>query len=246
MIFYFSATGNCKYVAERLAGETGGGAFSITNFDFSVPVADEVVGVVSPTYFWGLPNIVAEFLEKLKISGEPYLFFVSTYGTTPGASAKMADDIIKKGGRRFDAAYSIIMPDTWTPVFDLSDKKAVRKTLALGEAETEQVISAVKERRKGFFAKRAVPKAAAAIAYSFYGNATKTSSLSVNGDCVSCGLCAKKCPAHAIEMRGGKPFWVKDKCVMCLSCLHRCPKFAIQRGAKTKKHGQYRNPNTAI
>lgn len=65
--------------------------------------------------------------------------------------------------------------------------------------------------------------------------------------CVGCGLCARKCPAHAIEMKNNRPVWVKKKCIMCLGCLHRCPAFAIQYGSgKTRKHGQYLNPHTKV
>ena len=86
------------------------------------------------------------------------------------------------------------------------------------------------------------------IGLAMYNRYTRnTANLSVTSACIGCGLCAKKCPAHAIEMKNGKPVWVKDQCVMCLGCLHRCPKFAIQYGSgKTKKHGQYRNPHTKI
>ncbi len=74
-----------------------------------------------------------------------------------------------------------------------------------------------------------------------------TSHLHVTTACIGCGLCAKKCPAHAIEMKEDKPVWMKKKCVMCLGCLHRCPRFAIQYGSGlNRKHGQYRNPHTNV
>ena len=46
-------------------------------------------------------------------------------------------------------------------------------------------------------------------------------------DCIRDGRYAFE--DEVIEMRDGKPVWVKDKCVTCLGCLHRCPKFAYHQ-----------------
>ena len=111
MILYFSATGNCKYVSSRIASATGQEAVSIVDciqrgeYSFS----DDSIGIVSPTYFWGLPSIVKEFLEKAAFNTD-YLYFVSTYGTTPGASGYAAGQAIH--GRTIDAFYSVRMADT--------------------------------------------------------------------------------------------------------------------------------------
>ena len=81
-----------------------------------------------------------------------------------------------------------------------------------------------------------------------YETERKTKNLSVNKDvCVGCGVCAKKCPVGAIQMKEGRPVWKSEECEMCLGCLHRCPKFAISYGnGKTDRHGQYKNPYTRI
>lgn len=61
MIFYFSATGNCKYAAQRIAASTGEAIHSITEcvkqqqYHFSSD--NGTVGIITPTYAWRLPSI---------------------------------------------------------------------------------------------------------------------------------------------------------------------------------------------
>ena len=132
MILYFSATGNSEYVARRIAAETGDLAVSITDCYkeqmFSFDEKCKTLGIVSPTYFWGLPVIVTEFLQRLDVSHKPdYLFFIATYGTTPGQTGRFADHILAPKGLPLSAKFSVKMPDTWTPIFDLSNKEKVRR-----------------------------------------------------------------------------------------------------------------------
>lgn len=171
MIFYFSATGNCKYAAQRIAASTGEAIHSITEcvkqHQYHFSSDNGTVGIITPTYAWGLPSIVRDILHALVLDEHPsYLWFLTTYGTTTGQTGRFANEIMRK-----------------------------------------------------------------------------TSHFKVENSCIGCGLCAKNCPVSAIEIRNKKPVWVKDRCVMCLSCLHHCPKFAIQYENRTKKHGQYTNPN---
>lgn len=69
MIIYFSATGNSQYVAERIAQATNDRTVSITScmknrqFQFEI-YEDEFLGIISPTYSWGLPEIVKEFCKN--------------------------------------------------------------------------------------------------------------------------------------------------------------------------------------
>ena len=50
--------------------------------------------------------------------------------------------------------------------------------------------------------------------------------------CISCGLCARDCPAKAIEMVDveGKqrPLFHLDRCVFCYQCAESCPRNAIK------------------
>jgi formate hydrogenlyase subunit 6/NADH:ubiquinone oxidoreductase subunit I len=50
--------------------------------------------------------------------------------------------------------------------------------------------------------------------------------------CISCGLCARDCPAKAIEMidvEGKKrPLFHLDLCIFCYQCAESCPRNAIK------------------
>ena len=110
MILYFSATGNCKYVAARLAEADGQEVLSIVDCirEKRFAFEDETIGVISPAYDWGLPSIVKEFLEQAAFRTS-YLYFAATYGTTPGAIGAMARKRSRAAHRRLlfcpDAGY---------------------------------------------------------------------------------------------------------------------------------------------
>ncbi len=250
MIVYFSATGNSKYVAERVAEALDDVAVSIEVQSPSVSLKDgEAFGIVTPTNWWELPILTREFLQKLslKYKAKPYVFIISTYGTTPGASGSDTKHILKKKGYELSASFSIKMPDNWTPIFDLSNPDEVKKQNAEAEISLEKLIGRIKAKELGNQTEHRTPYFLRPFTNAFYNQERKTKHLYVEDSCIGCGLCAKKCPVNAIEIKDKKPVWVKESCTMCLGCLHRCPKFAIQYGnGKTKQHGQYKNPNTRV
>ncbi len=254
MIFYFSATGNCKYAAECIAKAASEECISVTEIlaaeKKSVSVKKgECVGIVSPTYAWGIPSVVVDFLKTTTFTYEekPYFYFIATYGTTPAHSGYFANKYLADYAKiEFDAYYGVKMPDTWTPIFDLSDKEKVTKINSNVEPQLDEIIKNIEQRKRGDFMKNKIPHFTAPFYKPYYEKMRNTSHFTVEDTCVSCGLCAKKCPVGAIELQEGKPLWTKSKCAMCLGCLHRCPKFAIQYGKNTKRHGQYRNPHVKV
>lgn len=155
----------------------------------------------------------------------------------------MANRMMKAKGYGFDAMFDVRMPDTWTPVFDLSDEKKVREINRKADVQIQVLKEKIKNEASGKQMHLTTPYVAGVIGKWIYdSDARRTQNLSVESTCIGCGLCAKQCPVHAIGMQSERPVWVEDKCTMCLGCLHRCPKFAIQYGKNTKQHGQYRHP----
>ncbi len=250
MILYFSSTGNCKHVAERVAEALGDRAESVLTSGDSIQLKKgEYFGIITPTYFVELPTIIREFLNRLTIEaeGDNYVFVIATYGTTPGCTGTDAKKLLKSKGVAMNGAFSVKMPDNWTVWFDLSDPEKVAGQNEKAELEMDRVIERIRNKEQGNHMSLRLPYFVRFFSDIAFGFARKTKNLHLEDGCIGCGLCASKCPVKAIEMRDGKPVWVKERCALCLGCLHHCPKFAIQYGGgATRKHGQYRNPHTKI
>lgn len=251
VILYFSAEGNSRHVAERIAERVGDTAVSIERYkgDGHPRIAVEkggYLGFIAPTYCWGLPAPAVDFLKRaaFDVPGDAYVFTATTFGTTAGQTTRFAAALLREQGVETAAQYSVQMPDTWTPMFDLSDKGKVAAINARADEQIDECARMIADRTMGNRVRRAIPMFAAKLYFCFGLPACQdTSKFTVDANaCVGCGLCAKRCPVGAIQMCDGAPVWNRSECAACLRCLHSCPKFAIQRGAKTRAHGQYLHP----
>lgn len=249
MIYYFSATGNSRHVANRLAESLNESVTPVLDvLDMGITV-DERMILVYPNYCGGVPSVIREFLQKkiFQIAKDAQLILVITYGNNTGASSAIATKYFKKNtGRTFDAMYSVKMPDNWTPVFDLTNADEVAEINRKADEETTGIIRKIRMGVDGDHVNDKLGKFMELVYPGFYKSLSKTSHLHVEDACIGCGLCAKSCPVNAIEMKDGKPTWTKKNCAMCLGCLHRCPMFSIQYDDKTKNHGQYLHPDERI
>ncbi len=251
MIYYFSATGNCKHVSERLAEAIEDESISIEKSDRQIYIPDNgMLGIVTPTNWWELPVLVREFLteSEFSVGKGAYVFLVATYGTSPGFCGEDSRRLLAAKGVHQDAAFSVKMPDTWTPMFDLSDSAVVAEQNRVAEQQIDQLIERVRIRETGDHTDNRKSILLKPITDRLLNSERRTKNFVLLDTCVGCGLCSKRCPVQAIEIVDGRATWTKERCALCLRCLHHCPKFAIQYGKKMKtlEHGQYRNPYTKV
>lgn len=45
--------------------------------------------------------------------------------------------------------------------------------------------------------------------------------------CIACGVCARVCPNHAVELKAGHPHILREHCVVCGNCVEACVSRAL-------------------
>ena len=118
-ICYFTATGNCLYVARKI----GGTLLSIPQLmrQESITIEDDAVGVVCPVYNAEMPMMVRAFMEKAKIKTD-YFFFIYTYGAGFGEAFAHAKLAAEEAGLKLSYVNSIQMVDNFLPYFDMQEE----------------------------------------------------------------------------------------------------------------------------
>ncbi|MDR1159431.1 MAG: EFR1 family ferrodoxin [Syntrophomonadaceae bacterium] len=245
MIFYFTATGNSKFIAERIATGTNDSMIDIAECvkadKYSFAIKDsETLGVVLPVYFYGIPIIVAEFLENLNIplKADTFVYAVLNCGGTTANAEKFINQRMS-----VNAIFGIKTVDNYVPMYKIISGENINVRLDKAEHDIDEVIRHIKERRNGGVNnfKGVFPRLSTSILYLVYKYGRKTKEFTVNENCIGCGLCEKICPRQIIKLNKGTPVWEEERCEICFACLHRCPESAINYGKNTAKNGRYLN-----
>ena len=240
MILYFTATGNSHWIAELLAEATHDTAVSIVDclkqglIPAELSKADRV-GIVFPVHSWYAPRVLIDFLSQLRLPDCRYRYAVCTCG-----------DDVGKGMNRLaehfplDAAWSVAMPNTYVPMFDLDDEALCRKKIENARLAITSIVEDVIARKKAWN----VHEGGAAWLKTYVVNPLfvrfiiGSKGFHVDEGCISCGICSKSCPVGNIRLVDGRPVWGKH-CIHCMACLHFCPRKVIQYGKATQKKGRY-------
>ncbi len=234
MIYYFSGTGNSKWVAEQIALKTNDTAVNMVEQSLVSSVDQQTIGLVFPIYAWGAPELVLEFVKKLV--GQPlFTFGVCTCGSEAGNAMEKVSAIFP-----LNSMYSLAMPSNYVMgaavesreiiVAKIAKAKEKLKTIA-AQIVAQQAVVDVNKGKSPW-----VKSTLANLGFNRFSRSTKP--FYVTEKCTSCGLCAKNCPANTISMIDGKPHW-GEKCYQCTACINRCPVSAIEYGKETSTRGRY-------
>ncbi len=242
MIYWFSGTGNSEQIAVLLARLTNDKTVPIEKLNreggASIPVTDEVIGVVFPVYAWGAPRIVTDFVKRLIIPKDAYCYAVCTCGDDAGNSIENIKKLIP-----LSLGYSVIMPNNYLPLGDVDSAETTKKKLDEAKKTAGEIADAVNKRQSVFQVHKGknVLLKSTVINFAFNKFSMSAKPFYAEDSCTACGRCERECPVKNIRLSNGKPEWGKN-CIQCMRCIHRCPVRAIQYGKHTKDRGRYTCP----
>ena len=240
MIFYFSGTGNSRWVARELGKQLGESGENIATRMMAGEVSyhakkGEIIGIVFPVYFWAPPELVSDFVKGIILDEDNYVFAVATCGNTAGMAVKrMGKDI------PLDAGFSVIMPNNYVVMFSVDSKERIEGLLLDARGRIPDIVDRVKSREPVFDIKKGVfPRLKTALIASLFNRwGRNTKYFSVEPSCDGCKVCEKVCPVDVVTLKEGRPVWTGD-CTQCMACVNYCPKEAIAYRSKSKKTGRY-------
>ena len=153
MIFYFSATGNSKYVAERVAGATDDHLIFLRDairsrcYHFDVSL-EKRIGFVVPAYCCGLPSILNFFVDKLRLSGyeDQYVYLVLTCGSATGDAAGQLGKLLGKKGIALNAQFAVPMVDNNVTAHKIPDREEIDRRLDGAEEYIDEACRAIRAR----------------------------------------------------------------------------------------------------
>ncbi len=264
MVFYFSGTGNTRWIAEQIAKAIGEQLLYIPDlmrdgqYEFSLS-EKERIGFCFPTHGWQPPRIVREFVRKLKLSYPtatvdremPYCWALTTCGDDMGEAMTIFNKELRRivlngysSPLQAEALFSVIMPESYVCLpfmkTDTEEKEAMKIDIA--KHQIPHIAQVIQTRMRGIMEldKGPTPRLYSYVIGHYFNHHMITDrKFTVDtGKCIKCGKCMKVCPVDNIK--NTPPEWLHNgRCTCCLACYHYCPVHAINYGSITRKRDQY-------
>ena len=247
MIFYFTGTGSSRYIAQRIAHTVKDEIVSINDIIKNGEIGDisgtEDLIFVTPTYAWRIPKLAEEWIEKTSFTNAKRAWFIMACGGEIGNAAKYIKRLCGKKGLEYMGVYPVVMPENYTALFYVPDKKESAEIIKKAAPEIDRAAQYLLNSepfppvRNNLYDKF-MSGPVNPIFYTFMVSADKFYS---TDKCVSCNKCVTVCPLNNIKLVNSRPEWGKN-CTHCMACIAYCPAKAIEYGKKSAKRNRYTCP----
>lgn len=242
MLFYFTATGNCLYVAKQFDEKPLSIAQELKKENLNYEA--ETIGIVAPIYSGELPKIVRRFIEKATFKTD-YLYMILTYGKDDTVAGEWSYYFGKTHKVHIDYIHTMEMVDNYLPSFDMNEQMAMDKKIPEQLAVIKEEVA---QRKHDIPLPTQFGRDLYEMASRRPTNLTDGSQITVDKErCVGCGICTRVCPIGNFEIKDKKAVRKSNQCEFCLACAQLCPQKAIFTLASDKnREARYINENITL
>jgi len=245
IMFYFSATGNSKYIAELFCEKMCAVCCSIeAEADFNKLIsAEEVVGFCYPIYGSRVPRLMREFVNTHMhlLKNKKLIIFCTQMGFS-GDGARALTDLFPRRQANVIYAEHFLMPNNvcTLSIMPLAGEKTTQWYLSKSQKKMQKVCGNIrngKMKKRGF---NPGSRALGLIQGVFLPGLERRAATKVwiDDDCTKCCLCVSICPMNNFLCEGGE-IKAKGNCMMCYRCINKCPQKAMIVYIRKKTKKQY-------
>lgn len=243
MLFYYTATGNCLYIAKQIDKKIYSIPQELKKEQLNYQA--EKIGLVAPIYAGELPKTVRKFIETAHFETD-YFYLVLTYGKEDSVGAVWSENFCQKQGIKVHYAHTIKMVDNYLPSFDMEEEMAIDKKI---DEQLQEIIKDLQARKQ--FIKQ--PTEIGAKLYEIVCQRNQEHPEINNGEaitmtdrCNGCKICEQVCPIGNIKVIDGKAVRLSKVCDFCLACVQNCPFKAIDLDRDKNPQARYRHPKISL
>jgi len=230
ILYCFSGTGNSLRTAMKIAEEIGGAeVVSVRCAPEGVSAGNAaVIGFICPVYEWDMPGAMKDFVKKLHINPNAYIFMIATYIAIHGRCFETMESLLAEKGAHLRYGYALrCVASQCTAYPPFPPEKLM---IPLMEKRIQKINRDILKRKN-----RAYPHMSAITRRLYPKLMTPYMEVEHEYDkgfytderCVGCATCARVCPTRNIVMEDNRPVW-NHRCHGCMACVAYCPAKAIQ------------------
>lgn len=243
LIHYFSGTGNSLHAAHLIGNELALHGFepifhAIEDGLYKGNPQVDLHLFFFPIYATSVPHIMCKYIRRLPAGKRAKAAVISTNGriSTHFRDGYQGWALWQARLLMYIKKYDVFFSDTldyphnmtafFPPRSIQNNQKIIEIILPKIRIISEKIIRNQIYHRK-FFLPNIIWSLPFGYLYSLIGRRIIGKLYIADIHCNHCGVCAKKCPVHAIKIVHGHVHW-KWNCEGCMRCINICPQKAIQ------------------